>query len=53
MALPNTKVEIAFDSGYTTPAASRTWTDVSTYVESQYGLTINRGRADEIAQVQP
>lgn len=53
MALPNTKVEIAFDSGYTTPAASRTWTDVSAWVESQYGLTINRGRADEISQIQP
>lgn len=53
MALPNTKVEIAFNAGYTTAAASRTWTDVSAYVEAQQGLTINRGRADEISQIQP
>lgn len=53
MALPNVTVEIAFDSGYTTPAASRTWTDVSAYVEGAQALTINRGRADEVSQVQP
>jgi hypothetical protein len=53
MALPNTKVEIAFDSGYTTPAASRTWTDVSAYVEGALPVGIRRGRQDEVSQVQP
>lgn len=42
-----TTVEIAFDSGYGTPADDRTWTDVSDYVELQYGMTIQVGRQDE------
>lgn len=53
MALPNTKVEIAFNAGYTTSAGSRTWTDVSAYVEAQDGLSISRGRPDELSEVQP
>lgn len=53
MALPDTKVEIAFDSGYSTPAASRTWTDVSTYVEGAQPVGVTRGRQDEVSQVQP
>lgn len=53
MALPSTKVEIAFDSGYTTPAASRTWTDVSAYVEGGRAITITRGRQNEVSEVQP
>jgi hypothetical protein len=31
------KVEIAFNAGFLTPAASRVWTDVSTYVELDQG----------------
>jgi hypothetical protein len=41
------KVQIAFNAGVQTPAASRTWTDVSTYVELDQGLTIVIGRQDE------
>jgi hypothetical protein len=51
MSRPDVTVEIAFDSGYTTPAVSRTWTDVTEYVEST--VSIERGRADNIAAVQP
>ena len=32
-ALPDIVVEIAFDSGWATPAADRTWTNVTDYVE--------------------
>jgi hypothetical protein len=46
-------VEIAFDSGYLTPAVSRTWTDVSEYVEADRGLSIQRGRPDQFSTVQP
>lgn len=53
MALPNTKVEIAFNAGYTTAAGSRTWTDVSTYVLADSSIRISRGRQDEISQIQP
>lgn len=45
--MPDVKVEIAFDSGFNTPAASRTWTDVSQYVELAGGITITGGRSDE------
>lgn len=41
------EVHIAFDSGYATPAASRTWTDVSAYVELADGVGIQYGRSDE------
>jgi hypothetical protein len=41
---PDTKVEIAWNAGYLTAAASRTWTDVSAYVEFAEGITIT-GRA--------
>jgi hypothetical protein len=41
------KVEIAWNAGFLTAAASRTWTDVSTYVELDQGLTITVGRGDE------
>lgn len=44
------KVEIAFDSGFSTPAASRTWTDVSQWVELDQGMTIGHGRGDERSQ---
>lgn len=45
--MPDVQVEIAFNSGYVTPAASRTWTDVSAYVELADGIDINFGRQDE------
>ena len=46
-------VEIAFDSGYATPAAERTWTDVSDYVEGDQAISIGYGRADEVSSVEP
>jgi hypothetical protein len=46
--MPDVVVEIAFDAGYSTPAASRTWTDVSQYLElAAGGIKINLGRSDE------
>lgn len=45
--MPNTKVEIAFDSGFSTPAASRTWTDVSQWVEGNEEIAIGFARSDE------
>ena len=50
---PDVKVEIAFNSGYNTPIASRTWTDVSSYVELAQGINITRGRQDEFANCDP
>lgn len=50
---PDVVVEIAFDSGYLTPAASRTWTDVSAYVEAQSIVSIVRGRQDQWSAPQP
>lgn len=47
--MPDVQVEIAFDSGYSTPAESRTWTDVSEYVELEDQINISHGRADEFA----
>lgn len=52
MALPSTKVEIAFNAGFTTASGSRTWTDVSTYVEASSAINITRGRTDQ-GQVPP
>lgn len=51
MAVPNVsyKVEIAWTSNWLTPAASRVWTDVSTYVELDQGMTIDYGRTDELS----
>lgn len=45
--MPDVKVEIAFNAGFGTAAASRTWTDVSAYVELDQGLSITFGRQDE------
>jgi len=45
--MPAVTVEIAFNAGYTTPAASRSWTDVSGYVELEDLISIARGREDE------
>jgi hypothetical protein len=47
IGLPTVKVEIAFDSGYATPAASRTWTDVTSYVKRDPGINFTFGRQDE------
>jgi hypothetical protein len=47
--MPSVVVEIAFNAGYSTPAASRTWTDVSDYVELAEGIKIDRGRSDEFS----
>lgn len=45
--MPDVEVHIAFNAGYNTPAASRTWTDVSTYVEAEDRIRIAFGRQDE------
>ena len=45
--MPDVVVEIAFTSGWSTLAASRSWTDVSAYVELAEGITITGGRGDE------
>ena len=45
--MPDVLVEIAFNAGFSTPPASRTWTDVSSYVEAVQGITITHGRQDE------
>jgi hypothetical protein len=52
MAAPTVTVEIAFNAGYLTAAASRTWTDVTAYVEAQQSISITRGRQDEISTIQ-
>jgi hypothetical protein len=51
MASPQIKVEIAFDSGFTTPEGSRTWTDVTDYAEDEAEITY--GRSDELAVPDP
>lgn len=50
MSIPgvDVRVEIAFTSGYRTPAVDRVWTDVSEWVELVDGLSITYGRADEV-----
>lgn len=53
MTLPDTRVEIAFDSKWSTPAAERTWTDVSDFVELQDEIGITHGRGDEFAKANP
>lgn len=45
------RVEVAFDSGYSTPAASRTWTDVTPKLEAGNPFTITRGRQDNRSSV--
>lgn len=51
--MPDVKVEIAFNAGYSTPAASRVWTDVSQWAELTEKLTIVHGRSDENANADP
>lgn len=43
-------VEIAFNAGFSTPEASRVWTDVSQWVELADGINIGYGRSDERSQ---
>lgn len=52
---PVTTVEIAFNAGFRTPEGDRVWTDVTDWVEiaTDNGISITRGRADEIAQPEP
>ena len=45
-ALPTYKFEIAFNAGPTTPAASRTWTDVTQWMLLGSGIEIDYGRSD-------
>ena len=51
--MPDVKVEIAFNAGWATPAASRTWTDVSAYVDLEKLITITWGRSDERSTADP
>lgn len=53
MVRPDVKVEIAFNSTYSTPAASRTWTDVTEYVKTAEGISISHARQDEFSQPGP
>jgi hypothetical protein len=50
MTRPALKVEVAFNAGYNTPAASRTWTDVTAYTLIVDGIDITHGRGDERSQ---
>jgi|JI10StandDraft_1071094.scaffolds.fasta_scaffold05700_9 hypothetical protein len=45
--MPSTTVEVAFNAGLATDPASRTWTDITDYVELDQGVTITGGRSDE------
>jgi len=49
VALPTVKVEVAFNAGFTTAAASRTWTDVTAYLRRSPGVNFAFGRGDERA----
>lgn len=51
--MPDVKVEIAFGAGYSTPAASRVWTDVSEWVELDERIRITVGRQDELSTAGP
>jgi len=46
MTLPGYKVEVAFNAGVLTPAASRTWTDVTAYALLDTGAETTCGRGD-------
>ena len=47
MPKPTLLIEVAFDSGYSTPAASRTWTDVTSYVRHLSGANMTKWRGEE------
>lgn len=45
--MPDVQVQVAWTSGYATPANQRVWTDVSAYVELDRNIEITHGRTDE------
>jgi hypothetical protein len=51
--VPIVSAAIAWDSGFSTPIASRTYTDVTPWVSLTSGIGINYGRADERSTVDP
>lgn len=51
--MPDVRVAVAFNAGYSTAAASRTWTDISDYVDLEELINITRGRQDEFATTDP
>ena len=51
--MPEVEVSIAWPDGYNTAAASRTWTDITAYVEAVSHIGIDRGRGNEQGQVSP
>lgn len=53
MTRPTVFVEVAFNAGYSTAAASRTWTDVTSYVKTSESIAIRVGRQDEFSQASP
>lgn len=53
MANPIGKVEIAWDSDFSTPEGSRTWTDVSDRAEGDSEIGGPYGRSDELSSVAP
>jgi len=50
---PAVRIECAFDAGYGTAAASRTWTDITDYVKTAEGISIRGARQDEFSQPGP
>lgn len=53
MTAPAYKVEVAFNAGWSTDSASRTWTDISAYVLKVEGLDVTVGRRDERSTADP
>ena len=51
--MPEVEVAIAWPDGYNTAAASRTWTDITAYVEAVSHIGFERGRGNEQDQVSP
>jgi concanavalin A-like lectin/glucanase superfamily protein len=47
--MPDLKVEVAFNANVVTPAASRTWTDISDFVELDQGIEVEFGRGNEFS----
>ncbi|MEV5444050.1 LamG-like jellyroll fold domain-containing protein [Streptomyces sp. NPDC052644] len=47
-------VEVGWGSTASTPEASITWTDITSYVDvAESGVSITRGSSDEVADIQP
>lgn len=47
------KFEVAFNAGYATAAASRTWTDITSYVVLSDGVDIQFGGRDPLTTTEP